>query len=80
LRLDKYLKCSRLIKRRAVAKEACDAGRVLLNGKTAKAGADIKLGDIIEISFGNRNMKVRVIRVSDHVSKDQAREMYEEIG
>ena len=58
MRLDKYLKVSRLIKRRTVANEACDAGRVMINGKTAKAGTDVKVGDVIEIGFGTRNVKV----------------------
>lgn len=79
MRLDKYLKCSRLIKRRTVAKEACDGGRILLNGKTAKAGANVELGDIIEISFGNRKTKVQVTDLKQHVSKEQAKEMYKEI-
>ena len=60
MRLDKYLKVSRLIKRRTVANEACDAGRVMINGKTAKAGTDVKVGDVIEIGFGTRNVKVEV--------------------
>ncbi len=79
MRLDKYLKCSRLIKRRTVAKEACDAGRVLVNGRTAKAGADLKQGDIIEIVFGSRKVKVRVSDLTERTGKDQARHMYEEI-
>ena len=61
MRLDKYLKVSRLIKRRTVANEACDAGRVMINGKTAKAGTDVKVGDVIEIGFGTRNVKVEVL-------------------
>ena len=63
MRLDKYLKVSRLIKRRTVANEACDAGRVMINGKTAKAGTDVKVGDVIEIGFGTRNVKVQVLDV-----------------
>ena len=59
MRLDKYLKVSRLIKRRTVANEACDAGRVVINGKVAKASADVKAGDVIEIAFGNKSVKVR---------------------
>ena len=62
MRLDKYLKVSRLIKRRTVANEACDAGRVMINGKTAKAGAEVKAGDVIEIGFGTRNVKVEVLQ------------------
>ena len=64
MRLDKYLKVSRLIKRRTVANEACDAGRVMINGKTAKAGTDVKVGDVIEIGFGTRNVKVEVLDLS----------------
>ena len=60
MRLDKFLKVSRLITRRTVANEACDAGRVMINGKTAKAGTDVKVGDVIEIGFGTRNVKVEV--------------------
>ena len=65
MRLDKYLKVSRLIKRRTVANEACDAGRVMINGKTAKAGAEVKAGDVIEIGFGTRNVKVEVLDVQE---------------
>lgn len=77
MRLDKYLKVSRLIKRRTIANEACDAGRVMINDKTAKASANVKVGDIIEIQFGTRNVKARVLDVSDNVRKDDAKEMYE---
>jgi len=76
LRLDKFLKNSRLIKRRTIAKEACDAGRVMINGRTAKAGTEVEEGDIIEIGFGNRRIKVEVVQVAEHVTKDQSREMY----
>ena len=69
MRLDKYLKVSRLIKRRTVANDACDAGRVMINDKVAKASADVKAGDIIEISFGNKNVKVKVTDVKDTVKK-----------
>ena len=79
MRLDKYLKVSRLIKRRTIANEACDAGRVLINDKVAKAGTNVKEGDIIEIQFGNRTVKVRVLTVLEHVRKDDAAEMYEVI-
>ncbi len=77
MRLDKYLKVSRLIKRRTVANEACDAGRVSINGKTAKASAEVKAGDIIDIGFGNRNVKVRVTDVKETVRKEEAAEMFE---
>ncbi len=76
MRLDKYLKVSRLIKRRTVANEACDAGRVSVNGKTARASYDVKAGDCIEISFGGRTVKVEVVAVSETVNKDTASELY----
>lgn len=79
MRLDKYLKVSRLIKRRTVANEACDAGRVLINDKPAKASYDVKPGDVIEIQFGVKSVKVRVTDVKETVRKDDAREMYEYI-
>ena len=76
MRLDKYLKVSRLIKRRTVANEACDAGRVLLNDKGARASADVKIGDVIEIQFGTRNVKVEVLSIQDSEKKEAAAEMY----
>ena len=76
MRLDKYLKVSRLIKRRTLANEACDSERVKLNGKTAKAGAEVKEGDEIEIRFGSNITKVEVVSVTEHVRKDEARELY----
>ena len=76
MRLDKYLKVSRLINRRTVANEACDAGRVLLNDKVARASADVKIGDVIEIQFGTRNVKVEVLSVQDSEKKEAAAEMY----
>ncbi len=79
MRLDKYLKVSRLIKRRTVANDACDAGRVFINGKVAKASVDVKAGDEIEIQFGNKNVKVRVTDVKDTVKKEEAAEMFEYI-
>lgn len=79
MRLDKYLKVSRLIKRRTVANEACDAGRVLVNGKTAKASLNVKVGDIIEIQFGTRNVKVEVTDIAQAVRKEEAKEMYKEL-
>ena len=75
--LDKYLKVSRIIKRRTVANEACDAGRVLLNDKVARASAEVKAGDIIEIGFGNKSVKVRVTSVQETVRKEEAKEMFE---
>lgn len=76
MRLDKYLKVSRLIKRRTVANDACDAGRVIINGKVAKASTEVKVGDEIEIHFGNRNVKVKVTDVKETVKKDDASEMF----
>ena len=76
MRLDKYLKVSRLIKRRTVANEACDAGRVMVNGKVARASLNIKAGDIIEIQFGIKNVKVEVLEVTDTVRKEEAKEMF----
>ena len=79
MRLDKYLKVSRLIKRRTVANEACDGGRVSLNGKTAKAGSEVKPGDIIEVAFGQRSLKVEVLSVSENAAKADAPAMYSEL-
>ena len=76
MRLDKYLKVSRLIKRRTVANEACDAGRVMINGKIAKAGTDVKVGDVIEIGFGTRNVKVEVLDVHETTRKEDAKELF----
>ena len=76
MRLDKYLKVSRIIKRRTVANEACDAGRVTVNGKPARASYDVKTGDIIEISFGTRNFEAEVLSVAETVKKDDASGMY----
>lgn len=77
MRLDKYLKVARIIKRRTVANEACDASHVSVNGKPAKASYDVKLGDIIEVGFGSRVMRVRVLDVKDSTKKADAQEMYE---
>lgn len=76
MRLDKYLKVSRIIKRRTIANEACDAGRVMVNGRVARASLDIKVNDIIEISFGTKNVKVQVLNVAETVRKDDAALMY----
>ena len=76
MRLDKYLKVSRLIKRRTVANEACDAGRVKINDKVAKASTDVKVGDRIEIEFGNKNVAVEVIQIADSTKKEDAKEMF----
>ena len=76
MRLDKYLKVSRIIKRRTVTKEACDGGRVSINGKVAKAGAEVKEGDIMEIRFGNRVGRYEITDVREVVRKENAAEMY----
>lgn len=76
MRLDKYLKVSRLIKRRTVANEACDAGRVSVNGRVARASLEVKTGDIIEIAFGTRNVKLEVTQVAETVKKDDAALLY----
>ena len=76
MRLDKFLKVSRLIKRRTVANEACDAGRVLVNGKTAKASLNVKEGDVIEIQFGTRTVKAEVLNVQETVKKEEAKELF----
>jgi len=76
MRLDKFLKVSRLIKRRTVANEACDAGRVSVNGKVAKASLDVKVGDIIEIGFGTKNVKVEVLALQDTSKKEEAKELF----
>ena len=77
MRLDKYLKVSRIIKRRTVANEACDSGRVMLNDKVARASADVKVGDVIEIAFGNKTVKVRITSVQETIRKEDAKEMFE---
>jgi len=76
MRLDKYLKVSRIIKRRTVAKEACDGGRVTINGKVCKAGAEVKEGDVMEIRFGNRVGRYEITDVREVVRKENAAEMY----
>ncbi len=79
MRLDKYLKVSRLIKRRSVANEACDADRILVNGRQAKASYQVKVGDVLEIAFGKGTLKVEVTQVAENVSKADAPAMYREI-
>ena len=79
MRLDKYLKVSRVIKRRTLANEVADAGRVLVNGKPAKASYTVKIGDIIEVTFGNRPVKILVLSDVEQKGKDVAREMFEVI-
>lgn len=77
MRLDKYLKVSRLIKRRTIANEACDAEKVLVNGKPARASYDVKVGDIIEINMGKTPLKVKVLKVVEVVGKEGADQLYE---
>ncbi len=77
MRLDKYLKVSRIIKRRTVANDACDADHVMVNGRRAKASYDVKEGDILEITFGQRVLKIKVLTVKDNVAKADAAAMYE---
>ncbi len=79
MRLDKYLKVSRIIKRRTVAQEACSGSRVSVNGKIAKPGADVKVGDVLEITFGEKTVKVRILSVAETVRKEEASGMYEVI-
>ncbi len=76
MRLDKYLKVSRIIKRRTVANEACDAGRVLVGGKPARASYEVKVGDVIEIAFGSRTLKAQVLSTAETVRKDDAADLY----
>ena len=76
MRLDKFLKVSRLIKRRTVANEACDAGRVLVNDRSAKASAQVKAGDVLEIQFGSKSVRVEVLNVQETVKKEEAKELY----
>ena len=80
MRLDKFLKVSRIIKRRTVANDACDADHVVVNGRIAKASYDVKEGDVLEITFGQRTLKVRVLTVKDSVAKADAASMYEIIS
>ena len=80
MRLDKFLKVSRLIKRRTVANEACDAGRGSVNGKPAKASVNVKVGDIIEIAFGTKTVRVRVLDLLDTTKKEQAKDLFEYIA
>lgn len=76
MRLDKFLKVSRIIKRRTVAKEVCDTGRVLVNSKVAKPGTDVKVGDVIEIQYATGSVKAEILNISEHVTKEGAKELY----
>lgn len=80
MRLDKYLKVSRIIKRRTVAKEVCESGRVSINGKVAKAGTVVNEGDIIEIQFAKQTLKAKIVNIASHVNKEDAKSMYEIIS
>ena len=79
MRVDKFLKVSRIIKRRTIANEACDAGRVSINGKVVKAGANVKVGDILEIKFGNNTTKIQVLSLNESVKKEDASSMYKSL-
>ena len=79
MRLDKFLKVSRLIKRRTVANEACDGGRVQVNGRVAKASCDVKAGDVVELALGQRTVRVEVLSVTEHATKADAPAMYREL-
>ena len=80
MRIDKFLKVSRIIKRRTLANEACDGGRVSVNGKAVKASYDVKVGDVIELRFGEKITKFEVLKVSEHTTKDGAAELYRAIN
>ncbi|WP_101772532.1 RNA-binding S4 domain-containing protein [Peptostreptococcus faecalis] len=77
MRLDKYLKVSRIIKRRTVAKEACEKGLVEINGKVAKSSSEVKIGDILKITFGEKIVEYKIAAIKEHVLKDEAKELYE---
>lgn len=76
MRLDKFLKVSRIIKRRSIAKDACDSSRVLINGKLSKPSSKVSVGDILEISFGSSDFKVEILNIKEHVRKEEAESMY----
>ena len=80
MRLDKFLKVSRLIKRRTIAKEICDAGKITVNGRTAKASFEVAVGDMLELHFANRTMKVKIAKVSETIKTQEAADMYEVLG
>ncbi len=80
MRIDKYLKVSRIIKRRTLANEACDAGRISVNGNVVKASYDVKIGDVIELRFGEKTSKFEVLQVAEHVTKDGAKDMYRAVN
>lgn len=80
MRLDKYLKNSRLIKRRTVAKDACDSGKISVNDKIAKPGTEVKVGDVIEMTFGEKKMSVEVLDLKEHVTKESSKDLYKILG
>ena len=80
MRIDKYLKVSRIIKRRTLANEACDSGRISVNGTVVKASYDVKIGDVIELRFGEKISKFEVLQVAEHVTKDGAKDMYRPVN
>ena len=80
MRLDKFLKVSRIIKRRTVANEACSGSRIKVNDKIAKPSYEIKVGDVVEVTFGDKTVKIEVLRITEHVAKESAGEMYRVIG
>lgn len=79
MRLDKYLKVSRIIKRRTVAKEFADNGRALINGRVAKSSSEVAVGDVLELHFGEKTMKIRVLNIKETTKKDESADMYEEV-
>lgn len=79
MRIDKYLKISRIIKRRTIAQEACDSERVMVNGKLAKSSTDVKVGDVIEVRFGNNTAKYEVLEIKEHVKKEETENMYRQL-
>lgn len=79
MRIDKYLKNARIIKRRTVAKEACDQGRISVNGKPAKAGTEVSVGDKVEINFGNNTVNIEILEILEHVPKDKATDLYKQL-
>ncbi len=80
MRIDKYLKVSRIIKRRTLANDACDAGRISVNGNVVKASYDVKVGDVIELRFGEKSSRFEVLKVAEHVTKDGAAELYRPVN
>lgn len=80
MRIDKYLKNARLIKRRTVAKEACDQGKISINGKVAKPGTEVEINDIVEMSLGNKAIRIKIVALENHVTKESSKDLYEVIA